>query len=181
MNKSVNELLEIYKDQQCDICEHLETLIKYAKLCNHITEFGMRTGVSTVAFLSTCPKKLITCDIDKHEDILNIFENYAIENQFEFEFIHANDLTIELNETDLLFIDTMHNYLHLKQELSIHGNKAKKYLIFHDTEIFGNRDDFGSGPGLLKAINEFLDENKHWKIKEIFTNNNGLMILERIK
>jgi hypothetical protein len=30
-----------------DICEHLPILAKYASKCNHITEFGVRSVVST--------------------------------------------------------------------------------------------------------------------------------------
>ena len=33
--------------------------------------------------------------------------------------------------------------------------------------------------GLMPAVNEFLDSNKDWYLKERFTNNNGLTILER--
>lgn len=34
--------------------------------------------------------------------------------------------------------------------------------------------------GLWPAIEEFLENNKNWKIKERFTNNNGLTILEKL-
>jgi len=34
--------------------------------------------------------------------------------------------------------------------------------------------------GLKPAIDEFLQQNSHWKVKEVFTNNNGLTILERV-
>ena len=34
--------------------------------------------------------------------------------------------------------------------------------------------------GLVPAINEFLKRNNNWKITEIFRNNNGLTILEKI-
>ena len=34
--------------------------------------------------------------------------------------------------------------------------------------------------GLIPAINEFLENNNNWKIKEKFDNNNGLTILEKI-
>ena len=34
--------------------------------------------------------------------------------------------------------------------------------------------------GLWPAIEEFLSNNKNWKIKERFTNNNGLTILEKL-
>jgi hypothetical protein len=33
--------------------------------------------------------------------------------------------------------------------------------------------------GLWPAVEEFLQENKNWSLKERFTHNNGLTILER--
>ena len=35
--------------------------------------------------------------------------------------------------------------------------------------------------GLMPAVNEFLEKNKNWRIKERFTNNNGLTVLEKIQ
>jgi hypothetical protein len=34
--------------------------------------------------------------------------------------------------------------------------------------------------GLQPAIDEFLQDNPYWKVKEVFENNNGLTILEKI-
>ena len=34
--------------------------------------------------------------------------------------------------------------------------------------------------GLWPAVEEFLENNTNWKIKERYTNNNGLTILEKI-
>ncbi len=34
--------------------------------------------------------------------------------------------------------------------------------------------------GLKPAIDEFLENNSNWKIKEVFTNNNGLTVLEKV-
>ena len=52
----------------------------------------------------------------------------------------------------------------------MHGHKVNKYLMFHDTTLC---------PPLNQAIDEFLKANSNWKIKEVFTNNNGLTILEK--
>ena len=82
----------------------------------------------------------------------------------------------------MLFIDTLHQYGQLKKELNLHGNKAKKYLAFHDTVSFGREDEKNpKGKGLLLAINEFLEKNKELKIIEDLKNNNGLIVLERLK
>ena len=41
------------KYTKSDINEHLAVMHKYADECNHITEFGVRTGVSTWAWLAS--------------------------------------------------------------------------------------------------------------------------------
>ena len=77
-----------------------------------------------------------------------------------------------------MFIDTLHTYEQLIQELRRHGNKAKKYLAFHDTETFGTVSEQG-GRGLNLAIAEFMLENPHWVTEKVYKNNNGLTILRR--
>jgi hypothetical protein len=52
----------------------------------------------------------------------------------------------------------------------MHAHKVRKYLIFHDTNLVKD---------LNRAISEFIEANKEWKIKEVLTNNNGLTVLER--
>lgn len=179
--------LEVNYKTRCelgsDINEHLPTLKKYAEECDHITEMGVRWVVSTFAFMAGLPKKLISYDIDplenwgfKTEELVEL----AKENGIDFQFKIANTLDLEIEETDLLFLDTDHTYHQLKGELSLHGNKARKYIIFHDTTTFEFKGMNGDTIGLWPAIGEFMSENNHWVICERFHNNNGLTILKRI-
>jgi hypothetical protein len=166
-----------------DISEHLPTLSSYAKECEHITELGVRAVVSTWALASGNPKVLRSYDIQHpiHFSGQGSFEDFLVavsETGIDFSFTQADDLQIEIEETDLLFIDTWHVYDQLKKELELHGNKAKKYIIFHDTVTFGEHGE-GGGVGLMPAINEFLESNPHWVVKEHFLNCNGLMVLFR--
>lgn len=127
------------------------------------------------------PKKLVSIDIDPLEKFnINVsdIKDAAKANNIEFEFILANDLEIEIEETDLLFIDTLHRYDQLKQELKLHGNKARKYIAFHDTDTFGKIGQ-GGGEGILKAINEFLNDNKNWVVYKKEHGSNGMMILKK--
>jgi hypothetical protein len=179
--------LEINYKTRCDlpsdINEHLPTLKKYADECDHITEMGVRWVVSTFAFMAGLPKKLISYDIDplenwgfKTEEVIELAEK----NGIEFHFKIANTLDLEIEETDLLFLDTDHTYNQVKNELLLHGNKSKKYIIFHDTTTFEFKGMNGDTIGLWPAIEEFMSENPHWVICERFHNNNGLTILKRI-
>jgi primase-polymerase (primpol)-like protein len=113
--------------------------------------------------------------------------------------VWKNNLLLELNERfDLTFIDTWHVYGQLKRELEKFSKITNKYIIMHDTtvdEIYGETIRIGwnaekqsieSGfsveeinRGLWPAIEEFLQTNPEWYIKERYTNNNGLTILAR--
>ena len=92
--------------------------------------------------------------------------------------------------TDLLkpYYDEVGKYYRLKKELEMHASKVKKFIAFHDTVSFGERDeDDYTGVikekyekcGLNAAINEFLEINPQWEVAEVFTNNNGLTVLKR--
>lgn len=164
-----------------DINEHLITLRYYADQCVHVTELGVRKGVSTWAFLSSMAKRVVSVDVNHPDDnggSLQEMRDASKEAGIDFTFILADDLNIELEETDLLFMDTLHTYGHLKRELDLHSAKARKYIIFHDTVQYGAVGVDG-GEGIERAIAEFLNQGTSWIIKEVYTNNNGLLIIER--
>ena len=187
-----------------DINEHLPTLYNYASKCESIIELGVRGIVSSYAFVygllnnNSSNKKLLLNDITpcKIDELLQLTNNLKIDIKYEW----INDLDLEIKENyDLTFIDTWHVYGQLKRELEKFSKVTNKYIIMHDTTVDdykgetirsgGNakEESIKSGipldeinKGLIPAINEFLERNNNWKIKEIFTNNNGLTILEKI-
>lgn len=162
-----------------DINENVHILYNLAKECKTVVEMGVRTGVSTRAFLNT-NVDLISFDIVIDPTVKKLFD-LAQSFGKNVQYIKEDVLNIEIEETDMLFIDTLHIYEQLKRELNLHGNKAKKYIAFHDTYTFGLVGENGRDrKGLLTAILEFIRDNPHWKIKIHKTNNNGMTVLERI-
>lgn len=152
-----------------DINEHIPILRQLASECERVVELGVREGWSTRAFL-TQRNKLRSYDIIMWPYVQHLFNTMKNVGR-DFDYIHANSLHITLDECDMIFFDTEHTYKQLKAELELHGNKATKYLVFHDTVSYQHE--------LMPAIQEFMEDNKHWKIKEHYTNNNGLLVLER--
>lgn len=171
--------------KESDINEHLPTLRDLAKECNHITEMGVRYIVSTWAFIEGMEKGKTLISIDMTHPAtyggdLGAVIRHCNSVGINFSFRLGDTRAIEIGETDLLFIDTLHQYAQLKCELALHANKAKKYIVFHDTTMFETMGDDGiEGHGLWKAIEEFLAEHKEWKIKFRHTNCNGLTCLEK--
>jgi hypothetical protein len=179
MSKSLNEIYDRLCNTPSDINEHLPTLAKYASECDHITEMGVRYIVSTYALLMGMPKRMISYDIHlcNWEPVRDL-----VKDTTDFSFAIGNTLEIEIEPTELLFIDTLHNYAQLKKELELHANKVSKYIIFHDTTSFENVGESYSGKpegGIWPAIQEFVKANPQWTIKERFTNNNGLTIIKK--
>ena len=179
-----------------DINEHLPTIIKYGQECDHITEMGVRGVLSTWGWLASAPKtKLISYDLhnpSKWGGNIKEVEETAQAYGINFQFIEANVLEIDIEKTDLLFIDTWHHYNQLKCELKRHSSKVRKYICFHDTTSYEHHSEPTTSEnsfdeelvwdkGLWDAVVEFLDENKEsWRLKERFTNNNGFTVIERI-
>ena len=174
-------LYNAYCAENSDINEHLPILKYYASLCNHITEFGVRAGKSTIALLNGCPKRMISYDIRIWKKFNpNLTAELALpETKFTFKL--KNVLKTDIKQTDLLFIDTFHTYNQLKQELKLHHTKVNKWIIMHDTETFGIKGEDGKEPGLNDALNEFLEKYiDQWGLEKIYVNNNGLTIIRRI-
>lgn len=159
-------------DIPSDINEHLPILKQLSEDCESVTEFGVREGVSTRVFLSS-NLKLRSYDIVYNYSVSNLFK-IAYENGKDVFYGIGNVLQFEIEETDLLFIDTDHTYTQLTNELKLHASKVKKYIVFHDTYTYGLTDK-----GLLSAIIEFMKDNPEWKFKYYTTENNGLTVIER--
>ncbi len=186
LSTTLEEQYEIRLKKRSDINEHLPTLKMYAEKCETILELGVRGIVSTYAFLMGKPKKITSVDIDDPRGDVELCLSLAKKNNIDLSFVKADSRKWGSPEDnfDLIFIDTLHQYSVLKEELKKQGNKANKYIIFHDTATYGTKDEGGSRSGfpqgLLPAINEFLEKNTHWKKHEVFKNNNGLTVLKKI-
>ena len=157
-----------------DITDHLCTLRLLARDCSHITEFGVRTGNSSIAFLAGLP---LTGQLHSYD--LNPPGFVAPEDVgSRWHFTQANTGELQdIEPTDMLFLDTLHTYEQVRLELR-HANRSRKWLVFHDTELFGINGECGQ-PGISRAIQEFCEQNPHWKTFAACRHNNGLLILER--
>ncbi len=171
-----------------DINEHLPLLRKLAEDCEHVTEFGMRGGVSTAAFLVAQPKTLVSWDVNPAAIVSQrCADLLAVAGRTSFQPRVGDTLTIApIEPTDLLFIDTLHTGKQLIAELKRHvdpvSRPVSKYLVFHDTATFGMVGEDGQEPGLRAAI-RFYQRNwafPLWELIHDLPNNNGLVVLRRV-
>jgi hypothetical protein len=191
----MEKILEKYnqhKNTPSDINEHLETLYNLGRECSHITEMGVRWVSSTWPLVYSNPKKIISYDIVTNPNIIEVI-NLCNEYSVDYSFHERDVLQLEIEPTELLFIDTLHTYNQLIKELEIHSNKVSKYIVLHDTDFFGRVDEsvyehasnlIKENPttkqGLMTAVEDFLSTElgQSWEIFKIYKNNNGLTILK---
>ena len=197
-----SELREQY-DVACqcssDINEHVPTLYRLAKDCGTVVEIGMRSMVSSWGILqglsenSSSLRSYFGIDIVSPSiEILNRAKRLAEDNGVKFNFLQANDLEIDIEPTEMLFIDSLHTYCHLTYELEKFSPRVSKYIAMHDTS-WGNIDDctykgdFSEYPshydrtkrGLWLAIEDFLQNHDDWMVSERYFNNYGFVVLKR--
>jgi hypothetical protein len=147
-----------------DINEHLPTLMAYAQKCTSIAELGVRSVVSTWAFAeglrtNGCDDMRLLMNDTVRGDEVDTFLEIARAEGIDASFELGSDLEIPIpQDFDLVFIDTFHVYGQAKREL----------------------ERWGPQRGLLPAIDEFLEAHREWQRREVFLNNNGLTILQRI-
>jgi cephalosporin hydroxylase len=148
-----------------------------AKLCQHVTEFGVRWGTSTLAWLNN-DVTVHAYDIERFAESQELFEQARLAGKNAYFWQHDTLSLGAIAPTDLLFIDSLHTYQQVRGELE-YAKFVNKFIVLHDTVLFGHQGQDGTTPGILQAVQEFLDANRDWTVMEHRTNNNGLMILVR--
>ncbi len=134
-----------------DINEHLPTLMQLAKDCKVVVDCGARDD-TVISFQAVS-------DITVHA-------------------LRGNEASLiqPVIENDLLFLDTdPHTADHVYKELDRWFASCKRYIVLHDTEIYGEK--CGSEPGILPAIRRFQSEHPEWVTIRHYQNNNGLTVL----
>ena len=133
-NVGVGELY--FSACRCDqpLREHLPALVVLARSCRHVTDVGTGIGLAGAAFLYAEPQRLVCVDRAKHREVDRL---QMVAGRTDFTFRQADILWDQLEETDLLFLDTWHVYKQLCEELRLHASRVRKYIVVHGTGAFG--------------------------------------------
>ena len=157
-----------------DVTDHMDKLRTYASQCSHVTELGIANVGSTFAFISGLPANVVSYDASpmeiKEVDRVELAA-LALANNVTFTFVEEDPIAVTIANTDLLFIHDATDASRLSQELSLHGNKASKFIIVPlfavDNEAF------------LTAISNFVEANPSWEIAENIQQWCGLVVLSK--
>lgn len=189
--------------KDCDIGEHLPKLAELASECTSVTEIGLGYSlVSTWGILwglkcnNSLVKSYLGVDISQPQSTsLNLAKEEALKQGISFRFLKEDDLKIELEPVEFLFIDSMHTYCHLMYELEHFSPLVQKYIALHDTsEPWGASDDsaysgdYSEYPasysrekkGLWPAVIDFLEGHPEWELQERYLNCHGFTVLKRV-
>lgn len=176
-------VLDLYHkalETKTEITYHAPYLRSLAEQCSVAAEFGVRSGVSTYAILAGCLQRLtrmLSYDIQDRDNVAQEASKAAPE-VFSFTKRDTSKEAVDV-PVDLLLIDTKHTASQLRAELDLNHALVRRWIVLHDTELFGMRGEGGEEPGLLIALREFLDAHSEWFISRHVTESCGLTTLSR--
>lgn len=142
------------------------------KYCASYTELGVNQGATLAIAVLENIKTIRAYDIalGPYNKAKKLFDVYAEEQNINLIVQESDTLAITLGEVDLLYIDTRHTHDHLTKELRLHGDKARKYIVFHDTH---------AQQGLKRAVQEYVASHKEWSIVTDCQQHVGFMTIAR--
>lgn len=192
----IDEKYHYLRSVSSDINEFFPTIVKYTRECDSVLELGVRWVTGTWAFLYGLreenkdyhlPKMYVGIDIDPLEmwdnTALDLLKKGAKQRNINFQFIQSNDLLPSLVNSlpnfDLTFIDTVHSYEQVKDELNLYHSKTNKYIMLHDTTSFRYGGWEKDIIGIWPAITEFVYSHPEWEIWETKPEWPGLTILKK--
>ena len=80
--------------------DHIPILREYSAKCGHVTEFGVRLGISTLSFIAGQPKEIHSYDIEQKPEVAAYLCQMALDNGVNFTFHVENTLEAEIEPTD---------------------------------------------------------------------------------
>jgi Methyltransferase domain len=133
------ESYERYLAQETDIRDHLPRLFEEAR--GTVLELGVRGGVSTSALLAGVEQRggeVWSVDVDP-----SCSTTYVTHPLWHFVCSDSRDpaplAAAGLPSTiDVLFVDTLHEYEHVRDELAVWGPRVSRdgIMLMHDTDTF---------------------------------------------
>ena len=169
-----------------DINEHLEFMysLVISRKAQTVVELGVRTGVSTQAWLAGVEEtggylssydiqNLLTLDNPPNTNFLvRLGDPILYEKYWKFTVGSSLEVHTEWksNQIDILFIDTDHTAKQLYMELTLWHEKVNGLIVLHDVTV----PHIDMRQGLMK----FLSEHSEYMYDER-VNNNGLGIISK--
>lgn len=180
---SFESLAQWVAQQPRDLHEHGATLMELSSKCDHVTEMTERRE-SSAFLLGGAPRTLIsyTSENDTLFDLIKgvTFKKESRPVAWTLHVGPINEPPPTVEETDMLFLDIEHTGKRLKAELDLYHPLVKKFIVIHDTELYGAVGADRSTYGLHAALKDFLREHPEWVIIDHIKALYGLTVLSPI-
>lgn len=147
---------------------------KYSKDCNILTEISFRKP-EIDNFDGNLDGKQIN-----QINLYNIYfyNNKELLKNTNYKVINPDNLK-EIPESDLILINTLKNTNIINNNLNKCKKVISKYIILYNTSNYENVNERGKGEGVNKAVQDFIEENKEWILKEKISEGKGVFVLSR--
>ncbi len=211
VDSPLGQLKDLYhemREKSSDMRENLPILRTLSSRSTTVMELGVRNMVGTWAILlglaenSNISKKIyIGVDLTYPNPAIMVKASMLAENTGTlFFFLASNDMELinfksVIRGVDLMFVDSLHTYCHVRYTLESYAPLVQKYIILHDTNgpwsyidqdnYSGNYSEYPLGynctntKGVLPAVKDFLRRNKNWIVKRHSHRSNGATLLIR--
>jgi hypothetical protein len=171
----VGELQAWVKGIKRDLNEHIDKISEYASKCKIVGEVTHRRE-STVALLSA--EKVISLQREQDPLLQRILDVFP--GKVDLTYLENLKTVPPLpQKVELLFLDTIGTSNRLTAELTLYHKMVEKYIIVHDTAVYGERGEDG-GPGLLHSLRMFMKEYPEWSVVYHTKDQYGLTIISRV-
>lgn len=157
------DMVEIARVKDVDIVEHCARLESLGEQCEVIFDIGSRAS-STLALASKSSAllhfgALTTVDVERINAVCP-GATVLVGQRVSADTVPA---------PDLVFIDLdPHTYNQVTEQLNTYGAKSKRYIVLHDTESY---------PDVMRAVADWLRDNRRFTLVQKHKNNNGLVVL----
>lgn len=160
-----------------DMVPHLDQLTDLASSSNVVIEWGVRTGVSTVALLRGLPEDGSLLSVDSDPSVVSA-AHPVMHQDPRFRLLIGSDLDLESEypfQPDLVFIDSTHTYEHTRDELVICDRLEAKRIALHDY-LYVHPNGYCR---VQEAVDEFVSGGKY-ELEVLYPSDFGLAVLKRL-
>ncbi|MHA2313468.1 MAG: class I SAM-dependent methyltransferase [Candidatus Thorarchaeota archaeon] len=122
--------------------------------CRRIAEIGVCKGQTAIPVLKACPElvEYILVDPDKNDDVAWAIKGYPCANYMILTSKMAHEF-VEDRSLDLIFIDALHDYESVRDDIGYWLPKVK-----HGGIMCGHDYENKRFPGVSQAVHEVFDE-----------------------
>lgn len=143
---------------------------------SRVAECGVFQGWSTALFMTCEIESLCSYEID-FQHIAPLFLTFMqVKGDIDWSLTAHNSVSEPINPADLVFLDTVHTYEFVKQEIALQAPRASKFVAVHDA----NYPIDNTHKKVRDAVVEYAEKsNGIWRVVLDSKHDTGFIVIER--